>query len=274
MSIEEIEELGYYDFMAYLEVPFFNIGGNPSLDVLVERCNIEPGSHVLDVGCGTGGNSVYIAKKYGCKVTGIDISELMVEKARERAIDENMEDMLSFQAGDAYALDFPDETFDTVLTVFVSQFLDLDRAFHEFKRVLKSGGYLGFNEMYRADNVPEELVGKVDEGEEVFRELTGLPFRLRTPSIWEGGLIEAGFSKVEVEAFTNYVDVSRGLDMVQEMGGWRKLLPTLWETLTLALRSGKIREKYSGISKGKRVLLNDRVTSKYIGYVLGVGKKI
>ena len=50
MSVSEIEELGYYDFMAYLNVPFFNIGGNESLDVLAERCYLGPDTHLLDVG--------------------------------------------------------------------------------------------------------------------------------------------------------------------------------------------------------------------------------
>lgn len=273
LSLQEIEDLSYYDFMAYLEVPFFNVGGNPSIERLSERCKIGPDSHVLDVGCGTGGNSIYIAKKYGCKVTGIDISEMMVEKARTRAENEGMEDVLSFHVGDAYSLAYPDGTFDAVLTVFVSQFLDLGTAFNEFNRVLITGGYFGFNEMFRSDQVPEHLVEKVDKGEEIFRELTGLPFKLRTPAIWETGLVEAGFTDVNLEAFTNYIDVGRGLDLVQEMGGWGKLLPILWETLTLALRSSKIRKKYGELNRGKRVLLNNRVTSRYIGYVLGVGKK-
>ena len=149
MSISEIEELGYYDFMAYLKVPFFNIGGTPSLDLLAQRCGIDENSHVLDVGCGTGENSVYLAEKYGCRVTGFDISERMVERANERAVSSGLEDRLSFSIGDAYDLDFPDGTFDVVMTVFVSQFLDLKWVFKEFRRVLKDGGWLGINEMYR-----------------------------------------------------------------------------------------------------------------------------
>lgn len=51
LSLEEAEQLGYYDFMAYLQVPFFNIGGTLSIEMLAELCNIDEYSHVLDVGC-------------------------------------------------------------------------------------------------------------------------------------------------------------------------------------------------------------------------------
>ena len=64
LSIEEVEELGYYDFMGYIQVPFFNIGGVSSIDRLAELCHITVDSKILVVGCGTGGNSCYLAKKY------------------------------------------------------------------------------------------------------------------------------------------------------------------------------------------------------------------
>jgi ubiquinone/menaquinone biosynthesis C-methylase UbiE len=198
----------------------------------------------------------------------------MIEKANARAKDMGMEDKLEFHVGDAYNLDFPDHRFDIVLTVFVSQFLDLNRAFSEFKRVVKPGGYLGINEMYRDDSVPQKYVSKVDEGETIFRELTGLPFKLRSPSEWVTGFREASFNDVIVEQFQNYVSTQRGLDMIGEMGGWGYLFERLWHILVLGIKSSKMRKKFGDISKGKRVLINDKITSKYIGYVLGVGRKI
>ncbi|MFC1802526.1 class I SAM-dependent methyltransferase [Thermoproteota archaeon] len=273
LTLSQIEELGYYDFMAYLQVPFFNIGGTPSIDLLAEKCSINENSHILDIGCGTGGNSAYLATNYGCRVTGIDIAEHMIGKAKERAKDLDLEDKLIFQVGDAYSLNFPDNTFDIVLTVFVSQFLDLEKAFPEFNRVLKPGGFLGVNEMYRDDNVPAEAVEKVDIGEKVFRELTELPFRLRTPTEWEQGFKLSEYDEVSVETFTNYIDTKRGLEMVGEFGGLLNLISLLWNVVALGLKSKKIREKYGRISRGKRVLLRDKIASKYIGYVLGVGRK-
>ena len=259
--------------MAYLKVPFFNIGGTPSLDLLAQRCGINENSHVLDIGCGTGGNAAYLAETYGCRVTGIDIAEHMVERANERAVSSGLDDRLSFSVGDAYDLDFHDGTFDMVMTVFVSQFLDLGEAFPEFRRVLKAGGWLGINEMYRADDVPEDAIGKVDFGEEVYRELTELPFAIRTPRVWEAGFRGSGFTDVSVESFTNVVSISSGLDMISDFGGWGTLLSSLWKVVKLGVLSGKIRERFGRMSRGKRVLLNDRETAQYVGYVLGVGRK-
>ena len=273
LTIQEIEELGYYDFMAYLEVPYFNVGGEPSLDLLAEKCGINKDSHVLDVGCGTGGNSVHLAEKYGCRVTGIDISELMIERAKNRVENSGLGDRLSFQVGDAYNSDFPDESFDIVLTIFVSQFLDLDKAFPEFNRVLKHGGYLGINEMYRDADIPEKNREKANTAEQVFRELTELPFSLRSPERWSRGFEDAGFQDVSVESFSQLISVERGLEMVTEMGGWWSFLKMLWKTLELGLRSPKIWKRYAGINKGKRVMFRDPETNKYFGYVLGVGRK-
>jgi ubiquinone/menaquinone biosynthesis C-methylase UbiE len=272
-TIEEIEELGYYDFMGYMGVPFFNIGGAASMDRLAELCRVDEDAVVLDVGCGTGGNSCHLAEKYGCRVVGIDIAEQMIRYAQKRAEDLRLTDLVSFQIGDAYGLELPEGGFDAVLTVFTSQFLEPSRAFPEFHRVLRQGGYRGINEMYRADQVPPEAVERVDYGEQVFRELTDLPFTLRSPSVWREAFTAAGFTDTVVEEYSNYMEQAESLNMIEEIGGWSRFLGILWEMLVLAVRSGKIRRRYGKISKGKRVLLRDRVASKYIGYILCAGMK-
>jgi ubiquinone/menaquinone biosynthesis C-methylase UbiE len=273
LSIEEIEELGYYDFMGYMEVPFFNIGAAASIDRLAELCNINQESRVLAVGCGTGGNSCYLANRYGCTVVGIDIAEHMVAHANKRAEELGLTDRATFQVGDAYDLQFPDASFDAVITVFVSQFLDPDQAYPGFHRVLTPGGHLGINEMYRADDVPQEALARVEIGEEVFRELTELPFTLRGPSTWREAFQAAGFTDIAIEEYTNISQQSASLSMVEEFGGWGKLAGTLWEMLVIALRSKKMRQRFGKISRGKRVLLRDKVASKYIGYILCAGRR-
>jgi arsenite methyltransferase len=271
LSLEELEELSYYDFMGYMDVPFFNIGGVASIDRLAELCEIGENSRVLMVGCGTGGNSCYLAQTYGCYITGVDIAEHMIQKAQRRAEDLRLSDRVSFQVGDAYHLEFPPDSFDVVLTVFVSQFLDKERVFPEFVRVLKPDGYLGINEMCKADEIPPEAVDSVREGERVFQELTELSFTLNAPSEWRRAFEAAGLINVVVEEYSEFLRA--GLKMVDEFGGLRMLVKTLGRMLLLAARSKKIRSRFGKISRGKRLLLRDKVAAEYIGYILVVGKK-
>lgn len=272
-SMEEIEELSYYDFMGYLDVPFFNIGGVASIDRLAELCRISEKSKVLVVGCGTGGNSCYLAKTYGCHVTGIDIAEHMIQKAQLRAEELNLTDRVSFQLGDAYNLQFPSDSFDVVLTVFVSQFLDKERAFPEFVRVMKRGGFLGINEMYKADEIPPEATDAVEEGEQVFQELTELPFTLNSPLEWQQFFEAASLMNIIVEEYHSITQQGNSLKIIKEFGGWGKLIKTLGKILALAAKSKRIRSRFGKISKGKRLLLRDKVASEYVGYVLVVGRK-
>jgi len=200
LSLEELERLSYYDFMGYMDVPFFNIGGVGSIDRLAELCEIRENSEVLVVGCGTSGNSCYLAQTYRCHITGVDIAEHMIQKAQLRAKELNLTDRITFQLGDAYHLQFPSGSFDVVLTVFVSQFLDKQRAFPEFVRVIKTGGYLGINEMYKVDEIPPEAIHKVREGEQVFQELTELPFTLNSLTEWRQTFETATFINIIVKS--------------------------------------------------------------------------
>jgi len=273
LSISELEELSYYDFMGYMDVPFFNIGGIGSIDRLAELCKISKDSIVLEVGCGTGGNTCYLAKKYGCSIIGIDLAEHMIRKARCRVNQLDLTSQETFQRGDAYRLEFPPESFDVVLTVFVSQFLDKQLAFQEFYRVLKPSGRLGINETYKADEVPIEAIEKVREGERTYQELTELSFKLNTPTEWKQAFEKNNFENVIVEEFPNFQQRSISLNIINEFGGGRKLIKTLGEMLSLAIKSQKIRSRFGKISRGKQLLLRDRDAAKYIGYILVVGEK-
>jgi len=272
LTIKEIEGLGYYDFMGYMGIPFFNIGGFASIDRLAELCKITEHTKILEVGCGTGANACYLAKTYRCSVVGIDVAEYMVKYAQKRASDLDLNNRVSFKVGDAYNLEFQDKEFDLVLTIFVSQFLEPARVFPEFFRVLKVNGYLGVNEMYKTDDIPDEASQRVNYGERVFRELTELPFTIKSPVSWRLAFESAGFSDILLEERSNASEKPYA-NSVSEFGGYISLISTLWKTLVFALKSGKIRKRFGKISKVKGVLLQDKLTSKYMGYLLCVGRK-
>ncbi len=93
---------------------------------------------VLDVGCGTGVLSLLLAE-IGHNVTGIDLSNGMLGKAKEKADTQNLR--AEFRIGDAENLSFEDETFDAVINRHLLWTLpDPKQAISEWKRVLKPGG--------------------------------------------------------------------------------------------------------------------------------------
>lgn len=99
-----------------------------------------PGRRAIDMGTGTGQLALYLAR-LGFSVTGIDISERMIEKARERADRFNLD--IDFQLQDAENLLFRDSTFDVIVSRNLLWTLpDPGKAFKEWRRVLKSAGTL------------------------------------------------------------------------------------------------------------------------------------
>ncbi len=278
LSMKDIEDLGYYDFMSYLGVPYFHVGGLTSTKRLAELCQINKTSKVLMVGCGMGFSACFVAERFGCSVVGVDIAEVSIRKAKERAESLGLGDRVEFRIGDAYDLPFEPDTYDVVITEFVAQFLDMDKAFQELVRVLKPGGMVGINEMYRDADIPPAMEEEILEAERIFSELTQLPFSLYSPEEWEQRLERAGLSDVHV--YRHHLSVSlKELELViRAMGGLGKFaklfLGLMIGMIRYALSSRKIRNRFKQISRGKRILLNKRSTSKYVGYVLGVGKKV
>ncbi len=102
------------------------------------------GKQILEYGCGTGSHAFSLAKQ-GARVTGIDISDVAVEKARRQAEAERIQG-LDFIAMNAEELKFEDNTFDLICGTAILHHLDLGKAFPELARTLKPGGRAVFVE--------------------------------------------------------------------------------------------------------------------------------
>ena len=273
LSMEEIENLSYYDFMSYLGVPFFHLGGLASSERLAELCNIDANKSLLMVGCGAGFSACHIAKVFGCSVVGVDIAETSIEKAKERAQMENVSDRVEFLIGDAYNLPFEPGSFDAVITEFVSQFLDNDMAFREFERVLKPGGFLGVNELYKDNDLDLKASEDIRKAEQIFSEITGLDFMVHTPVQWRQWFEKAGFEKVQIHKCNVSVSLKDATQFISSIGGFVKLSILIMRMTKYMLASKIIRKRLLMLDRGKRLLLRKRSTSKHVGYILGVGKK-
>ena len=119
----------------------------------VHRLQLTPGSHVLDVACGTGNLSIPAAKA-GAQVTGMDIATNLIKQARVRAQAEHV--TATFDVGDAEQLAYEDSSFDTVMTMFGAMFAPRpELAAAEMLRVCRSGGTIAM-----ANWTPTGFVGQ------------------------------------------------------------------------------------------------------------------
>jgi len=113
-------------------------------EFVVNFSEIKPGERVLDIGCGTGDQAIYFAKK-GAVVTGIDIDQEMISCALKKKEKEGLN--VYFQGGDARNLPFLDPVFDVAVISLVLHEIenkDRDKVISEMKRVVKKDGRLIF----------------------------------------------------------------------------------------------------------------------------------
>lgn len=117
------------------------------------RLRLRDGEHLLDLATGTGDVALQAAQRRpGLRVTGVDPSAGMLERAREKATRAGLLERVTFQLGDAQALPFPDATFDAATIAFgIRNVPDRSLGLRELARVLKPGGRLAILELGEPD---------------------------------------------------------------------------------------------------------------------------
>lgn len=112
-------------------------------EVMMEAASIKSSDKVLDAGCGIGGSSIFLAKKLGCEVMGISLSDKQVKQAKELADKQKVQDKAEFLAMNYCATSFPDKSFDIVWGCESICYADDKEQFiNEAWRLLKPGGRL------------------------------------------------------------------------------------------------------------------------------------
>jgi tocopherol O-methyltransferase len=103
----------------------------------------NPPQEILDVGCGIGGSSLYLAQKFGARVTGITLSPVQANRAQERARAAGLGSTTGFQVANALEMPFADNSFDFVWSLESGEHMpDKVKFLQECYRVLKPGGKL------------------------------------------------------------------------------------------------------------------------------------
>ena len=104
---------------------------------------VEDGDKILDVGCGIGGSSIWLAKNFHCNVVGVNITPAQVEKARRLAKESGVSDLTNFYVEDYNKTSFRDKSFDVIWVLESICYAESKKVFlQEAWRILKSGGRL------------------------------------------------------------------------------------------------------------------------------------
>lgn len=126
---------------------------------IAESAGMGPECRALDVGCGIGGPACHLARLTGARIRGLTPNATQLDLARRLAVEEQVDDRVTFDQGVAGALPYPDNSFDVVL-FFESpcHFPDRHQFFLEVFRVLRPGGRLAGEDWLAGDDLnPQEV---------------------------------------------------------------------------------------------------------------------
>ena len=172
-------------------------------DTFYSWLELSPGDHVLEIASGSGGPALYLARKFRCQITGLDINEEGIKTANQQALDLGITNA-RFQLADVdQRLSFEDGAFDAVMcTDSMNHFRHRLGYLQEWHRVLKSGNRALFTD-------PVVITGPVSNEELAARSNIG--FFLFVPlEVTTNMIKEAGFKLIRCEDVTGNIELTSG----------------------------------------------------------------
>ena len=233
----DVASLDPYAFMAVLGKRVIHPGGRRSTEELFSLARLQAGQTALDVGCGVGTTAIQMARRFAAAVTAIDISPIMLERARRNVQRAGLGREIAVEQGDILALRFADNTFDRVIAEAVTMFVDRQRAARELVRVCRPNGMVLATEFFWREPPTEEareiFLGQVCPGMQLDKldgwvriykdaglsaiEVRSGPFEMMTPR---------GF--IQDEGFVNaFACMLRGLSSVAYVRKMAWLMPRI-----------------------------------------------
>jgi tocopherol O-methyltransferase len=185
------------------------------IEYLARRAGLRRGSRILDIGCGFGGCSLYLAKHYGAAATGITISQVQVDMGNRAAAEAGLD--AQFLLMDAEAMHFP-QPFDLLWSVeSISHYQDPRQFFHSAVNFLKPGGTFALTDWFQKENISRAERKKFIEPIE-----KGMFVELRTMDDYAGFLASSGLRIVHREDITSNCSKTwdLGAAIVKEKSFW------------------------------------------------------
>jgi arsenite methyltransferase len=233
-----------------LALDILHPGGLDITRELALLCRIKNGSSVLDVASGTGESACLLAEELGAHVVGIDGSDHIIERAKKKALQRNLD--IKFEKADAHHLPFGDGTYDSVISECTVCLLDKERAIREMARVVKTDGFVGIHDICWKEDTPEQIKKRL-------AELEGE--RPETLDGWKAQFEKAGL--VDVETVDKSFLIPAWIKDIQKNLGLRG-------QLKIFLKIARI----WGIRGLRKVWESERIfESRYTGYGIIVGRK-
>jgi cyclopropane-fatty-acyl-phospholipid synthase len=174
------------------------------MDRIARAVALAPGARVLDAGCGWGGPALYFAERYGCHVTGINLSPTQRDYALAWAARRGLSDRITIEVRDVLKLPYPGQLFDQILFLeSIIHMPDKDAIFARCRELLKPGGYMFVQESHY-DRASNRARYREDRGFQEVNRAFG-----DTGDLLSGGemlcrLEEAGLVPVELENISDH----------------------------------------------------------------------
>ncbi len=131
----------------------FHIGGRQASEDFIGQLGLMADDHTLDVGCGIGGTSRFVASRFGCRVTGIDLTPEFVSTGQSLCDWVGLSGLVELHQGDATEMPFADESFDAAFMLHVGMNIaDKAGLFAEIHRLIKSDARFGIYDVMQTSD--------------------------------------------------------------------------------------------------------------------------
>jgi ubiquinone/menaquinone biosynthesis C-methylase UbiE len=134
-----------------------HVGGEKETDILAEKARISKDTYVLDVCSALGGPARHLVKKYGCRITGLDATQKMIDEANRRTEEQNLTHLIDYNFGNALDMPYKANTFDVVWGQDAWCYItDKNRLISEVNRVLKPNEIVAFTDWLQVGDMNEQ----------------------------------------------------------------------------------------------------------------------